>query len=290
MKRLFSLFLCLSFPLFALPCAAAADFASEEDFAQWLVGYHRRPEPARLSGAFHYAATSGWLGGPGLFSGVFSGFLAGVFRDNPEKVPGWQTEWSTLGKAVADKEEDDAEDDAEDGEAMAGREAIVFFALWYAERPDLRQMARAMREKNENVKSLAHMNVKLLAHMIQNYHDDARSLEEIPLNQGEWVVSALWGKFYATGEVTALERTLQALPWEENPALAEYGNQPLGVIFAPQWIGRTAHWMLSDAAYLDPRMLELCETFLEQTRDTAIAEALRGIVAEVKKAKAAAKK
>ena len=283
MKRLFSLFLCLSFPLFALPCAAAADFASEEDFAQWLVGYHRRPEPARVSGALHYVATSGWLEGTGPFSGFsgFGGFLAGVFRDNPEKVPGWQTEWPALDKVVADKEKDE-DDDAEDGEAMMWREGMVFFALWYAERPDLRQMARAMREKNENL--------KFLADIIQNYHDDARSLEEIPLNQGEWVVRALWGKFYATGEVTALERTLQALPWEENPALAKYGNQPLGVIFAPQWIGRTAHWMLSDAAYLDPRMLELCETFLEQTRDTAIAEALRGIVAEVKKAKAAAKK
>ncbi|MDR0633777.1 MAG: hypothetical protein LBF91_02240 [Azoarcus sp.] len=280
MKRLFSLFLCLSFSLAALPCAATADFASKEDFAQWFAGYHRRPEPARVSGAFRYAVASGWLESPGIFSG-FNGFLAGVFRDNPEKVPGWQTEWSALDKAVADKEEDE-EDDAEDDKAMMWREGMVFFALWYAERPELRQMARAMSEKNENLKSLADM--------IQNYHDDARSLEEIPLNQGEWVVRALWGKFYATGEVATLERTLQALPWEENPALAKYGNQPLGMIFAPQLIGRTAHWMLSDAAYLNPRMLELCETFLEQTQDPAIAKALREIIAEVKKAKAAAQK
>ncbi|MDR0735881.1 MAG: hypothetical protein LBF51_03450 [Zoogloeaceae bacterium] len=274
MKRLLMFFLCLSLPILAPSSAVAAEFASEEDFAQWLTGYYRHPEPARVSEAFRYAAANGLLQEP-AFGMLFTGFIAGVFRDNPEKVPAWQAEWLRLDAATANSEADD-----DDDRAARGRANMIFFALWYAEHPELRQMARALEEKNDDL--------KFLAGTIRDYHENARSLEDIPINQGEWVVRALWGKFYATGEVAALERTLQALPWEKYPDSAEYGNQPLGTIFAPQQIGRAAHWMLSDAAYLNPQMLERCKAFLEKTRDAAIAEALRSIIAEVTKAKAAA--
>jgi hypothetical protein len=41
------------------------------------------------------------------------------------------------------------------------------------------------------------------------------ALAEIPLNQGAWVLDALWGRYFATGSSAPVERIAEALPWSE---------------------------------------------------------------------------
>jgi hypothetical protein len=156
-------------------------FQSQDDFSKWMTFYYQKPDPARFPEAVEYMSESGLLDNENALAPSF-GFLAGVFHDNPQQLEGWIKQLDSL------------------NEPHLG---VVVLGLWYANLPDSQKRVYAFLEKHQNLK-------QRFGYL---YKGSPMPVEKIPLEQGAWVLDALWGNFMATGNKIPVQRIMTTLPW-----------------------------------------------------------------------------
>jgi hypothetical protein len=221
------------------PAIAGAAFQSQEEVSQWFTFYYQKPEPDRLPDFIAYMSKSGVLDKTNTLTPIF-GFLSGAFRNNPDRVSAWVSQLSTL------KEQ---------------HLGVVVLGLWYAGLPDSPKMAYAIIENHPKLKP----NFEFL------YKGAPMTIEQIPLEQGPWVLDALWGKFMATGDSAPVERIIATLPWVDVKGDV---NRLL--------VGGAARWSLTSNAVQHKRVLEICEG-VAKTQSGEVAAKLGEVIANAKK-------
>ncbi len=202
--------------LVLLPYYVNAEFKTDDEASKWITYYYKNPEPNKLPQAVEYMSRKGWLAKKSAAPPIF-GFLSGVFKDNPEKIDEWMKGFSEL-------EEE--------------HYGITILGLWYANLPESQEKVYEILSNNEaQKKSFNYL-----------YSGTSMSVEDIPLEQGSWVLDALWGKFMATGKKAPVDRIMEALPWFN---IKGDVNRLV--------IGGAARWSLSSNAIQHKLVLEYCE-------------------------------
>jgi len=218
---------------------AGSEFKSQEDFSHWLTFYYENPEPNRVPDAVQYMSKSGVLDNNNAISPIF-GFLSGVFRGNPEQINLWLKELRNL------------------KEKHLG---VVVLGLWYSGLPDSKSRVSALLDQHPKIKpEFSFIN-----------QGSPMTVEQIPLEQGPWVLDALWGKFMATGENTPVERIITTLPWLD---VKGDTNRLM--------VGGSARWSLTSNAIQHKRVLEICEE-AAKTQNGEVAVKLSEVIESAKK-------
>lgn len=220
------------------PAMADTSFKSQEDFSRWLTFYYQKPEPNRIPDAVRYMSKSGVLDNNDAIAPIF-GFLSGTFRDNPDEMASWVNQLSSL------KEH---------------HFGVVILGVWYAALPESRKMVYALLEKHP----------KLKTYFAFLYTGDPMSVEQIPLEEGPWVLDALWGKFMATGNSAPVERIITTLPW-----IDVKGDT------SRLLIGGAANWSLTSNAVQHKRVLDICER-VAQTQGAEVSAKLEEVIKNAK--------
>ena len=222
---------------FVTPVNAA--FNSPEEINSWVTYYYITPEPSKIPDAIEYMSQVGWLDDKNSIAPIF-GFLAGGFTANPKQVSGWVDRLSSL------------------NESHLG---VVILGLWYSSLPDSQQRTYEFLDKHPNLKQ----------EYSYLYKGSPMAIEEIPLEQGTWVLDVLWGNFSATGSKTPIIRIMSTLPWVD---IKGDINRLM--------IGGAAQWSLTSNAVQHQRILGFCETEVSaQPQD--VADKLRHIIESAKK-------
>jgi hypothetical protein len=218
---------------------AGTEFKSQEEFSHWLTFYYENPEPNRIPDAVKYMSQAGVLDNSNAISGIF-GFLSGVFRDNPGQINPWLKELRKL------KEE---------------QLGVVVLGIWYSGLPDSKSRVSVLLDQHPKLRpefSFIDQGLPM-------------TVEQIPFEQGSWVLDALWGKFMATGERTLVERIITTLPWLD---IKGDTNRLL--------IGGSARWSLTSNAIQHKRVLEICEEAVK-TQSGEVAAKLGEVIENAKK-------
>jgi len=202
-------------------------FASEDELAQWVTFYYTRPEPSRVAEAMTSASKMG-LFREGKAAPPFFGFLAGVLGKDPSLAPSIVKQLSKL---------------------PVNDQPVVVLGVWYSGHKDTRQF---LAELTKSMPALETMVANLTG-------STAPRLTDISLEEGPWVLDALWGTFMATGEDAPVIRIMSALPWIE-----VRGNIP------KLMVGGAAKWSLTSNAVQHGRVLEMCrEQIRHQSKEVA---------------------
>ena len=225
--------------LASLVASANAEFKSQEELGNWFTYYYKEPDPSKIPDAIEYMSQSGWLDNKKSLSPIF-GFLAGGFKNNPEQVPGWVSRLTSLNKSHF---------------------GVVVLGLWYADLPDSQKRVYAILEKHPKLKEEFSFLSK----------GTSMPIEKIPLEQGPWVLDALWGNFMATGDKTPVIRIMSTLPW-----IDVKGDM------SRLLVGGAARWSLTSNAVQHNRIMEFCEEEVK-TQPTEVADKLREIIETAKK-------
>jgi hypothetical protein len=212
LRRLAAALLCL---VASVALAAPKTFSTEAELIRWLTYYYQKPEPALVADGMLAASKRG-LFRDGANAPSFFGFLGGALGKAPSMAA------ATVKRLAALPEND---------------QPIVVFGLWYSGHPETRkllaQAARDMPSQRQAIEDLA--------------SSTPPRLTEIPLEQGGWVLDALWGRFIATGDEAPIVRIISALPWS-----AVRGDA------TRMTVGGSARWSLTANASLHPRVMEIC--------------------------------
>jgi len=225
--------------LFSGLVSSETEFKSQEEFGKWLTYYYLNPEPANIVQAVRYMSESGFLENEQSYPPIF-GFLAGVFKSNPSKVSSWVNDLSSL-------------KDSSYG--------VVVLGLWYANLPDSKERVYAVLEKRPVLKKQFNF----------LYQGSSMGIHEIPLEQGPWVLDALWGNFMATGNTEPVARIMEALPWID---VKGETNKLL--------VAGAARWSLTSNAEQHEKVMAICESEIKK-QSPAVQEKLKSVIAEAKR-------
>lgn len=231
--------LLIAFLTSALPAIGAPLFDSQESFSKWLTFYYENPEPKQVPEAVIYMSRTGVLDNGNVVAPIL-GFLSGVIRANPDSIDPWIKKLRNL------KEK---------------HFGVVVLGVWYANLPDSKARVSALLKSRPNLKDeFSYIN-----------QGAPIAVEQIPLEQGPWVLDALWGKFMATGDSAPVERIITALPWVDVKGDV---NRLL--------VGGSARWSLISNAVQHKRVKEICEASLK-TANAEVASKLNEVLAEANK-------
>lgn len=174
---------CLLILLFIFPITAQANkaFTSKESFSKWLAYYYQKPEPDKVTSAVRYMSKEGMLNKRSTIPPIF-GFLSGIFKDNPKKAFAWAEELKDINQT---------------------HYGVVVLGLWYSKIPKSKEYVFKLIDENKVLnKNFAYLK-----------KGNPMFVHDIPLEQGTWVLDALWGEFSATGKAKPVARIAEALPW-----------------------------------------------------------------------------
>lgn len=224
---------------FSYAFAATKTFSNIEQLSNWITFYYSNPEPQHVAKAIHTASSKGLIKN-GQKAPPFIGFIAGVMNKNPTITPHLANELASLPEID---------------------QPMVILGIWYSTSPEakaiLEQLKTSMPQHNEMIDRLL--------------TNDRLSLLEIPLEQGPWVLDALWGYFMATGDEAPVTRIISALPW-----VNVRGDVSRLVV------GNAAKWSLESNAIQHERVLTICRKE-ESSQSGQIKEVLREIVTSAEK-------
>jgi hypothetical protein len=225
--------------LFSGFVSSETEFKSEEEFSKWLTYYYLDPEPENIVQAVRYMSESGFLDNGKAYPPIF-GFLAGVFKKNPGKVSSWVNSLSSLNNSSY---------------------GVVVLGLWYANLPNSKERVYAILEKRPVLKEQFNY----------LYQGSPMEIQQIPLEQGPWVLDALWGNFMATGNAEPVARIMEALPWLD----VKGETHKLLVAGA-------ARWSLTSNAEQHKKVMAICESEIK-TQPPAVQDKLKSVITEAKK-------
>jgi hypothetical protein len=239
MKSLVRLFL-LAFALSgSLALAADDDFSDANALGQWITYYYANPQPHRVADAIRAASSQGLMKG-GRKAPPFFGFLAGVISKNPAMA-------QTLAKQLSSLPEFD--------------QPVLILSIWYSAYPEakplLEQLMKSMPKHKE-----------MIEHLLANSRP---GLLDLPLEQGPWVLDALWGNFMATGDDAPVARIISVLSW-----INVRGDIPR------LSVGGAARWSLISNAIQHEPVMAVCRKELA-SQPQEVATVLREVIAEAEK-------
>lgn len=225
--------------LFSGVVSSETEFKSQTEFSKWLTYYYLNPEPENIVQAVRYMSNSGLLDNGKAYPPIV-GFLAGVFKKNPSKVSSWVNNLSSLSNSSY---------------------GVVVLGLWYANLPDSKERVYSLLEKRPALK----------AQFNYLYQGSPMEIQQIPLEQGPWVLDALWGNFMATGNAEPVARIMEALPWLDAKGEAR-----------KLLVAGAARWSLTSYAKQHKKVMAICESEIK-TQPPAVQVKLKSVISGAKK-------
>jgi hypothetical protein len=160
---------------------AAPTFARAEAVLKWINGYRSEPEPEKLPAAVKAMGEFGLLRDLDQ-AGLQVGFIAGVLGTNPDIAP----------RLVAQMFPMPPED-----------QVILIKAIAFSGLPNWKQLLSAFSERMPARQVL-----------IDKYlFGDGKTLFELPLDDGSFVLDSHWGYYFGSGSEPAVGRIVSALAW-----------------------------------------------------------------------------
>lgn len=236
MRTLIAIVFCL---LVVVVHAEPKPLTTAAGLGEWVTYYYQRPEPRRLPEAILAASKLG-LFQEGKAAPPFFGFIAGVVAKDP---------------SAADSLVDLLKD------LPAGSQPVVILGIWYSGHAQTGSLLTSIGKKHPDQKA-----------MVESLTGRAPGLTEIPLEEGPWLLDALWGNFMSTGDAAPVVRIMQALPWIE-----VRGNT------AKLIVGGAARWSLASNAEQHPRVLEICKAQLK-VQPKEVAAVLQQVIGHAEEA------
>jgi hypothetical protein len=231
--------LLIAVALVCSPAFAAVEKFTDDALGRWITYYYVKPEPDRVAEAIRSASSKGFMEA-GQKAPPFFGFIAGVISKNPAIAQRLVEQLKSL--------------------PIADQPALVL-GLWYSTYPEAKPLLEQLRKSMPEHKD-----------MIDNMLANGRpSLLELPLEQGPWVLDALWGYFMATGDDAPVARIISALPW-----VNVRGDTSRLVV------GGAARWSLISNAIQHKPIMAACRKELA-SRPKEVTDVLREVIAEAEK-------
>jgi hypothetical protein len=160
---------------------AEKPFARSEAVLKWINGYRSAPEPEKLPDAVKAMGEFGLLRELEQ-SGLHVGFIAGVLSTNPEAAP----------RLIAQMFPMPPED-----------QVILVKAIAFSGLPNWKSLLSAFSERMPARQVL-----------IDKYlFGDGKTLFELPLDEGSFVLDCHWGYYFGSGSEVAVGRIVSALAW-----------------------------------------------------------------------------
>jgi len=170
---------------FTVPAQALeARFSTPERLMQWVNDYRKNPQPSNVPKAVHAMRTQGHFKDPEK-AGLLIGFIAGVLGSNQPRAE----------KLIA---------------AMfpmpAKEQAILIQAIAFSGLPEWPMLLSKFEKR-----------MPLRKPLINDYiAGKEKTLDELSVDQGPFVLDSLWGYYAATGYHEPVLRIISALPWSND--------------------------------------------------------------------------
>lgn len=213
---------------------APPEFKKQEQVLKWINDYRKAPDPDRLPDVVHA------MGDLGLFrdlenAGVYIGFTAGVLGSNPQLAE----------RLVARMFPMPPED-----------QVVLIRAIAYSGLPDWKTLLQKFVER---------MPARMV--LLRKYlYGDGKTLAELPVTDGAYVLDALWGYYFATGDREPARRLVGAL------ALSEDKNDVEKLT-----IGSMAKWTLATNASREKELLDILSEEMN-TQPAEVRKPLREVI------------
>ena len=219
--------------------AAVENFTDADALGRWITHYYSKPEPHRVAEAIRSASSKGFMK-DGQKAPPFIGFIAGVMSKNPSTA-------QSLAKHLTFLPEVD--------------QPVLILGVWYSAYPEAKLLLKQFRKSMPKHK-------EMIDHLLANGRP---GLLELPLEQGPWVLDALWGYFMATGDDAPVVRIISALPWVNVRGDVSRLS-----------VGGAARWsLISNAIQHKPVMTACRKELASQPKE--VTDVLREVIAEAEK-------
>ena len=212
----------------------ALELRRSEHVLKWINDYRRAPDPDRLPEVVRA------MGDLGLFreldsAGVYIGFIGGVLGANPDRA-------ELLVSRIFPMPPED--------------QVVLIRAIAYSGLPDWKELLQKFVER---------MPARMV--LIRKYlYGDGKTLAELPVDDGAYVIDALWGYYYATGYREPIQRIVGAL------ALSEDRNDVEKLT-----IGSMVKWTLATNASREKDLLDILSEEMN-TQPAAVRKPLREVI------------
>ncbi len=188
-------------------------FARAEAVLKWINGYRSEPEPEKLPAAVQAMGEYGLLRELDQ-AGLQVGFIAGVLSANPDKAL----------RLIAGMFPMPPED-----------QVILIKAIAFSGLPNWKQILSAFSERMPARQVLIDMYL----------YGDGKTLFELPLDEGSFVLDSHWGYYFGSGSEAAIGRIVSALAWMKEGDSVEKLT-----------IAAMAKWTLASNATRDKELLD----------------------------------
>ena len=189
-------------------------FQRPEDVLKWINDYRHKPRPD------HVPAAVRAMSNLGLFrdleqAGVYIGFMGGIIGSNPKNAE------RLIAKMFPLPPED---------------QVALIRAIAYSNHPRWMRLMETFAER-----------MPARAVLIKKYlYGDGKTLAELPLDEGSYVIDAHWGYYFATGYAEPVQRIVSALAFAEQRESVEKLT-----------IGSMAKWTLATNASREKDLLDI---------------------------------
>ena len=210
------------------------EFTKSELVLKYINDYRHHPEPDRLPEVVRAMSQLG------LFreldqAGVYVGFIGGVLGSDPDKA-------ETLVTKLFPMSPED--------------QVVLIRAIAYSGLDDWKGLLSKFVER---------MPARMV--LIRKYlYGDGKTLDDIPLDDGSYVLDAHWGYFYATGSAKPIKRILEVLRWSKDKNNVERLT-----------IGSMAKWTLATNSSRESDLLEILKSEMN-TQPVEIRAPLREVI------------
>lgn len=210
------------------------ELRKSEHVLKWINDYRAAPEPDRLPEVVRA------MGDLGLFrdletAGVYIGFIGGVLGANPDRA-------EILVSRIFPLPPED--------------QVVLIRAIAYSGLPDWKDLLQRFVERMPARQVL-----------IRKYlYGDGKTLAELPIDDGAYVIDALWGYYYATGYREPIQRIVGALALSENKDDVEKLT-----------IGSMAKWTLATNSSREKELLDILSDEMN-TQPAAVRKPLREVI------------
>ena len=210
-------------------------FPRAEAVLKWINGYRGDPEPDKLPAAVKAMGDYGLLRELDQ-AGLQVGFIAGVLGTNPDKAP----------RLIAQMFPMPPED-----------QVILIKAIAFSGLPNWKQVLSAFSERMPARQVL-----------IEKYlYGDGKTLFELPLDEGSFVLDSHWGYYFGSGSEAAVGRIVSALAWMKEGDSVEKLT-----------IAAMAKWTLASNATRDKELLDVLKDQMNAQESDIARSNLREVI------------
>ena len=210
-------------------------FPRAEAVLKWINGYRGEPEPDKLPAAVKAMGDYGLLRELDQ-AGLQVGFIAGVLGTNPDKAP----------RLIAQMFPMPPED-----------QVILIKAIAFSGLPNWKQVLSAFSERMPARQVL-----------IEKYlYGDGKTLFELPLDEGSFVLDSHWGYYFGSGSEAAVGRIVSALAWMKEGDSVEKLT-----------IAAMAKWTLASNATRDKELLDVLKEQMNAQESDIARSNLREVI------------